>query len=487
MYESPIRVLVVEDDLDYVEILRLCLSEPEGMGLAFEIDSAVRLAEGLTKLAARRYDAVLVDLGLPDAQGLEAALAVLAAAPDTPVLVSTNSGDEAAAQEAMRLGAQDFMIKASSDSRMLKRSIRYAIERKAALAQRDQIIRAAAEGMVVVDSQGLVQFANAAAEKILGATAAELIGRPFPRPVRVGESATLELSRPDGTNAVVELRVNEVLWHSGRAALACLYDLTDRRRVEQLKIEVAERKRTDEMKDKWLGTISHELRTPLTIIKGAVVDLDEGQAEPLRPQQAMLVGLARRQTERIEKMVSNLLDLTRMESGRARLERKPIDPGAVVRRVAADFQRAAAEHAIKLETKVESELQPLFADADMFEQLIVNLVDNALRFARSRIVVHARAGRDGACEVAVQDDGVGIPPEKKSALFTRFSQLERKPASNGYKGTGLGLAICKEIVGLHRGRIEVDSPPGGGTTFLIALPAEGAATPAPFSLKSAER
>src|ERR1700722_3507682 len=180
MAADPIRLLVIEDDLDYVEILRLCLEEPESMGLAFEVDNAERLAAGLTKLTTARYDAVLVDLGLPDASGLESVRAVLGAAPDIPVLVSTNFGDESTALEAMRLGAQDFMIKASSDSRMLKRSIRYAIERKAAQAARDHIIRAAADGMAVVDASGTTRFVNAAAEKILNASSAQLVGRPFP-------------------------------------------------------------------------------------------------------------------------------------------------------------------------------------------------------------------------------------------------------------------------------------------------------------------
>src|SRR5271154_4367753 len=119
MADTPIRVLIIEDDLDYIEIVRLCLEEPEAMGLAFQLESAVRLAEGLLKLTTSRYDVTLVDLTLPDARGLEAVAAVLDAAPDTPALVSTNYGDEATALEAMRLGAQDFMIKASSDSRVL--------------------------------------------------------------------------------------------------------------------------------------------------------------------------------------------------------------------------------------------------------------------------------------------------------------------------------------------------------------------------------
>ncbi|HXT01658.1 MAG TPA: ATP-binding protein [Elusimicrobiota bacterium] len=479
MNEQPIRILAIEDDQDYVEILRLCLAEPDAMELKFEVDSAERLAAGLTKLTAGRYDAVLVDLGLPDASGLEAARAVLAAAPDIPVLVSTNYGDEKTALEAMRLGAQDFMIKASSDSRMLKRSIRYSIERKSAHGQRDQIIRASADGMAVVDAVGRIQFVNAAAEKILNAPAARLIGQPFPYPAHIGETKVLEIPKPSGGQAAVEMRVTQVSWDSGPAMLANLRDITELRRVEQLKSEIAERRRVDKLKDEWIETISHDLRTRLTIIKGAVVELHEGRAEPLQPQQSMLIGLARRQVERVERMVVNLLDLSRMESGRAKVEKKSLDACALIRRVAGDFSRSAAERAITIETDCEPGTPEAVADPDLFEQLVVNLVENALRFARSRISVRIRAAASGDFELSVQDDGVGIPPEKKSLLFTRFNQLERQRGPDGYKGTGLGLAICKEIVALHRGRIDVVSEPGQGALFLITLPAAGAAAAPP--------
>ena len=218
MPPEPIRILVIEDDPDYVEIVRLCLDEPESMELRFELESATRLAEGLQKLAAGDYDAVIVDLGLPDARGLEAALAVLNAAPDVPVLVSTNMGDEAAALEAMRLGAQDFMVKASSDSRMLKRSIRYAMERKAALAERDALLRAAPEGIVVVDEDGVVRFANRAAERTLGARAEELLGKPFPIRLAPGRCVL------DGKGGCgpVEARAVAATWNGRPAILACL-------------------------------------------------------------------------------------------------------------------------------------------------------------------------------------------------------------------------------------------------------------------------
>ncbi|NNN05543.1 MAG: response regulator [Elusimicrobia bacterium] len=481
MIENSVRVLAIEDDPDYVELIRLCLDESDGMGLTFELESASRLSEGLTKLLAFSYDAVLVDLGLPDARGLEAARSVLRAAPDTPVLVSTNLGDEKAALEAMRLGAQDFMIKASSDSRLLKRSIRYAIERKGVLAQRDQIIRAAVDGMVVVDASGVVRFVNAAAEAVLDAPAQGLLGRPFPHRAQVGESALLSVPREGRPPAVIDMRVTEVSWNGAPAALASLRDVTDLRRVEQLKAEVVQRRKLDELKDQWIDTLAHDLRTPLTIIKCAIVDLSDDGDPPLSGEQAALVDMARRQVERVERMTSKILEHSRLRSGVATLAPEPLDAPALISAVVSDFQRAAADRALALDADCAKGLPALHADRELFEQLLVNLVDNALRFARSRVMVSATATEDGSFSLAVRDDGVGIPPEKSDMIFARFHQLGRERGTDGYKGTGLGLSICKQIADMHRGRITAKSRPGEGTTFEVRLPLAGpvAASPGP--------
>ncbi len=354
MDNKRIRVLLVEDDDDYVELMRLCLAEREPMGAVFELDRASTLDQGLRNIAAARYDAALVDLGLPDARELESVKAVRAADPDLPLLVFTNLGMESIALDAIKLGAQDFILKGSSDARGLKRSILYAIERKAAESQRE-----------------------------------------------------------------------------------------------------------------WIGTLSHDLRTPLTIIKGALTDLHSGTAGALSDSQKLLVGLAHRQSERLVSMVLHLLDLARLDSGRVVAACVPFDAAAVVRRAAGDFARAAADRALSVETELAEGGVAWSGDPDLFEQLVVNLTDNALRFARKRIVVRLLNGPAGL-ELQVQDDGIGIPPEKRAALFTRFSQLER-PKQSGYKGTGLGLAICKEIAALHGGTIGLGEA-AEGTVFVVRLP-----------------
>jgi signal transduction histidine kinase/DNA-binding NarL/FixJ family response regulator len=469
---KPIRVLLVDDDPDYAEIVRFCLCSGEDGGPRFVMETAETLAAALEAGAARPFDAALVDLTLPDASGLQAPLALLSRFPGMPVLVATGVGDEELSGKAIAAGAQDYIAKAGFEARHLKRALRYAISRKAAQLQCDEILRASADGLAVVDASGMTRFVNAAAEKILGKGAGELLGRPFPHPAAPGEAQMLQLPREGGPPASVDMRVSAIHWEGAPASLAALRDVSGIRRLDQLMAEIAERRRTDEAKDRWLGTIAHELRTPLTIIKGAAIDLHEGQAEPLRPQQAMLVGLVRRQAERVERLVANLLDLGRLQSGVVSARRAALDPGEIVRRVVGDFSRAAADRAVVLDLVDEGGSRRLAADPELFEQLVVNLVDNAIRFARTRITVRV-GGDEELLALGIEDDGVGIPAEKRERLFSRYGQLERRREVDGYKGTGLGLAICKEIVNLHRGTIEAESEPGRGTVFSVRLPRAG--------------
>lgn len=377
MSEKDARILMIEDDPAFVDLVRLYLSEPDLDGFACDVDSAGSLKAGLEAVEGRPYAAALVDLGLPDSQGLAAVAALVTKAPHLPVLVLTGENDPALAVDAMRRGAQDFLVKSDADARWLRRAVRYAIERAD---------------------------------------------------------------------------------------------------VQRLNAEVAERRRLDELKDQWIAILSHELRTPLTVVKGVLVDMCEGREEVSAHQRLMLM-MARRHTDRIVHLVANLLDLSRLESGRARIERRAFDAAAMAKGAASDAERAARERGVTISADAAPDAPAVVGDPDLFVQLVVNLVDNATRFARSRVAVRAARGPAGEFQLTVADDGEGIPAEKRALLFTRFCQLERKKDAEGYQGTGLGLAICKEIVNQHRGRIEALEAPGGGAAFLITLPEVAAPAP----------
>jgi signal transduction histidine kinase len=471
MNGGKIQILVIEDDLEYVEIVKMCLEEPDSMGLKFELERADRLEVGLKLLEAARFDAVLLDLTLPDSRGIETVERLIGRGLDVPILVMTNLGDEMTAFEAMRLGAQDYMVKATSDSRYLKRAIWYAIERHRLRAQSESIIRKAADGMVVIDADGVVRYVNGAAETIFGKPAAELLGHPFPFPAESGKTAVNKV-RAGQKEASIEMKVVEIQWQGREARLASLRDITELQRVEQLKAEIRERRRLDQLKDELIGTVSHELRTPLTIIKGAIDNLREGIAGPLAQRQSEIVTIAARNIDRLAKMINNLLDLSRLESGSSRLNRRPVDLRAVISEIATGLKLADAVR-VELRAELPAELPSVDGDPEMLGQVVTNLLDNALRYARGRVVVSA--AREGAeVRVDVVDDGPGIPEDKVGSLFNKFVQINRT-AGRGYKGTGLGLAICKEILTLHGGRIEVASVVGAGTRFSFRLPVKSAA------------
>jgi DNA-binding response OmpR family regulator len=229
-----ISLLIVEDDIDYVDIIRICLEEPDSMGLTFELERADRLELGLKLLDAARFDAVLLDLTLPDSRGLETISRVIDRGYDVPILVMTNLGDESVAFEAMRLGAQDYMVKATSDSRLLKRAIWYAIERHKLARQSENLIRKAADGMVVVDGAGAIRFVNEAAERLFGKKRESLLGNQFPHPVAPGAAKQVRLESPSGERTV-DLRVTELEWRGEPGLLVLLHDITDLQRLEQLK------------------------------------------------------------------------------------------------------------------------------------------------------------------------------------------------------------------------------------------------------------
>ena len=466
----PIQLLIIEDDIDYVDIIRMCLDEPDSMGLKFELERADRLEVGLKLLDTARFDALLLDLTLPDSRGIETVKRVLDHGAEIPILVMTNLGDESMAFEAMRLGAQDYMVKATSDSRLLKRAIWYAIERRKLLSQAEGVIKRSPDGMVVIDAKG-VQYVNPAAERILGQTAPELVGKPFRFDAAPGQTTQQLLTGPQGERTV-ELVVTEIQWRGDKAMLAALHDITELQRVEQLKAEIRERRRLDQLKDQLIGTVSHELRTPLTIVKGAIDNLREGIVGELKPKQTEVVQLAHRNIARLAKMINNLLDLSRLESGQAKAHRRRLAVEPFLRELAGDFELKAKEKGLRLELDAAPGLPDVSADPELIAEVFVNLLDNALRYAKSRVTLRARLsleapGRGVAFDV--DDDGPGIPADKVNDLFNKFVQINRKMGGSGYKGTGLGLAICKEIVGLHQSKISIHSVPGLGTRFTFSL------------------
>lgn len=235
--------------------------------------------------------------------------------------------------------------------------------------------------------------------------------------------------------------------------------------------DVTERRKLDQLKDEFVSTVSHELRIPLTIVKGAVSNLRDGVLGVLSEKQRDGIEIAARNVDRLQRLISDLLDLSRLESGKARVRFQKLHLAALVKETFKNFQRAAKKRGLLLQSHLLPALPDAFGDLDMVHQVLNNLMDNALRYAKTKISIEIQeVSSPNKLRLAVLDDGAGIVEANHQIIFDRFKQIERPMGGGGYKGTGLGLTIAKQIVERHAGKIWVESNPGKGAHFYFTLP-----------------
>ncbi|MBI3299899.1 MAG: HAMP domain-containing histidine kinase [Elusimicrobia bacterium] len=246
-----------------------------------------------------------------------------------------------------------------------------------------------------------------------------------------------------------------------------------RERSRRLLAELQEELSSAEAKSSFLSRVSHELRNTLAIMKTASYYLKDGVAGPLTPRQTRMVDLISRNVDRQGRLIDNVLDLAHLRSGKFNIQLRRCDAAEVVAEVVREFKLLGGGQ--RLQVELGPKPPAVDADPDLIGQVVRNLVANALRYAKERVVVSVGASPAGGVSVSVQDDGAGIPSDRLGELFTEFVQLPAPDQSRpldvrGYRGTGLGLAICKEIVLGHRGEIRAESEPGRGARFTFFLP-----------------
>ncbi len=320
----------------------------------------------------------------------------------------------------------------------------------------------------VLDAAGAVLYANPAAAALFEQAAARMKGAPFPCALPPGGVGEVVLPAATSAEKTLDIRVRALDWHGARARLVSLCDVTAAVELRRLRSRSERFTRDLDVKNRFLGRISHELRNTLSPLATAAYCLKQGLAGPLTPRQARLVEMISRNAQRQRRIIDNVLDLTRFQSGKLRIRYGDLDLRAVIGGVVEECRLAAGFGHFKVEIGA---LPPVRGDADLVAQVLRNLLDNALRFARRKIVIKAYASAPGAVAVSVSDDGAGIPVKRLGELFGEFVQLEGPPHGDGYKGTGLGLAICKEIVEAHGGRIWAENAKGRGARFVFEFPA----------------
>jgi signal transduction histidine kinase len=227
----------------------------------------------------------------------------------------------------------------------------------------------------------------------------------------------------------------------------------------------------DELKEEFFATLSHELRSPITSVREAAHLLADGVPGPLASKQLRLVEIIRRSTDRLLRLVNQILDVSRLRAGLLPLEYAPVDLARLVARVVDELRPRADEAGVALASERMGTRFAVMGDEDRLVQVVVNLLANALRFtpAGGRVIARVVDAAD-ECEIQIEDTGVGIPASELPHIFEAYRQ-----AHLGKGGTGLGLAIVRGLVQAHGGRVTAESQPGKGSRFTVLLPRERAA------------
>jgi signal transduction histidine kinase len=272
------------------------------------------------------------------------------------------------------------------------------------------------------------------------------------------------------------------------------HELDESRR--QLEVNNQKLKELDEIKNRFFANISHELRTPLTLLLSPLESMIHGLGQQFDAPTRELLGIMHSNGMRLLKLINDLLDLVRLESGRMEVRREPLEMSAYVRGLTGAAAQMATAKGVKLETIVQSELGPLMLDRDKLEKTILNLLFNALKFTPGGGSVTLRViSKDGQLLITVEDTGVGISEKNLPFVFDRFWQADNS-SKRKYQGVGIGLSLVKELTEVQGGSVSVKSQEGVGTTFTVCLPmirAEGLApsaapeaTPATPALSTAQ-
>ena len=338
-------------------------------------------------------------------------------------------------------------------------------------AQQHALFNSMVEGVLVLNRDGRILLVNQSLEKLFGLQS-DVRGRTILEAFRLADLD--EVARNLHTESRVSGRAIELAGMEERWVEVNAASVVDRDGIQSGSIlvfhDLTRVKQLENTRQEFVANVSHELRTPLSLIKGYVETLLEGS--PHDPETTTrFLRTIEKHTDRLTYLIEDLLTISRLESGQVSMNLHQVTLGEEVARVTEDLQARAAERKIILRNTVAPGLTAR-ADADRLQQVLFNLVENAIKYGRSEgsILIGGKARDDGRVEVWVQDDGPGIPPEARERIFERFFRVDRARARES-GGTGLGLSIVKHIVQAHGGEVWVTSDPGEGATFYFTLPA----------------
>ncbi|MGD0597803.1 MAG: PAS domain S-box protein [Sedimentisphaerales bacterium] len=618
---GEIKVLQIDDDEIDVRLVKRVLGKCTKPA-KFTVESAPCLSEGLNLLKTKQYDVLLLDLGLPDSNGIETVQSVCKFNFNVPIVVLTGLENEETGLEAIKSGASDYLVKGPAMETSLVRTALYAIERKkvaeklhesqqmlqlvmnsipqaifwkdrnlaylgcnpvfarhAGLSSPEKVIgktdydmpwrkeetesyrqcdqrvmenntgeyhitesqlqaggkqawldtnkvplhnseenvvgvlgtyedvterRQAERALQIAEERYRTIFENSAVaimmaddqerliswnkftEQLLGMTKDDLHLKPvrslYPEDAwdkirthevrQKGIQSHLETQMLKKNGEVIEVDVSlSVLKDPDghiTGSIGVIRDITDRKEADKKVKEAMD------LKSQFISTVSHELRTPLTIIKEDIALIMDGAAGRVKSKQKEILEIAQRNIDRLARLINDVLDFQKLQSGRAKFNMQDNNINNVIETVYSTMAGAVKKKGVELQLAIDNTLPKVTFDNDKMIQVLTNLVSNAMKFTDKGSITISTRKIENAIRISVIDTGCGMKPEDLPKLFQQFQQLNSSNRKTG--GTGLGLAISKDIIEKHGGRIWVESEFGKGTTMHFLLPIKSTTT-----------
>jgi PAS domain S-box-containing protein len=477
---GQIQVLLVEDDaIDQMAFRRLVTSEelPYDYTIAGSVGAALKILG-----SGQKFDIILLDYHLGDGYSLE--LFETIDFTETLVIFATGTGDENTAVQAMKAGAYDYLIKDPERNylKVLPATIDNAIKRKEADEQVKMLYHAvmsSTDSIYITDMAGTITFVNSALCETYGYEAKDLLGRRehiliqqkqeiqkgYHKLTTVGEKNEIYHKRKDGREFPVSVSRSFVQDESGRekAVVVVAHDITERKNIEQ------ELRALNASKDKFFSIVSHDLKSPFAPIV-AFSEMLAKEIDTLSQRDIRYIAESiSTSATKLAKLLDNLLQWSSIQTSRQKYQPVVIDLKQMITHNLELLRDVAAAKGIDLTFQIEEKCY-VFADGNMINSVIQNLISNAIKFTDrgGQIRVMVGSAADGI-ELSVADTGVGMSPDEIEKLF-RIDVHHSTPGTAQEKGTGLGLILCKEFIELNHGEIWVESELGCGSIFTFRLP-----------------
>jgi PAS domain S-box-containing protein len=340
--------------------------------------------------------------------------------------------------------------------------------------QTEAVVRSMAEGLIVVDDKGEVLLMNPAAEKLLNVEKKNKIGKPLDKDLKQEQLMSMVSPGKSGKEKEIVLKSNDEDTKKVLRSSSAVIESKDGKTVGMVSVlsDITKQRELEELKSKFVSNVSHELRTPLVAIQKSLSVILSSASGPLTEPQKKFLTIAERNLDRLSRLIEDVLNFSKVESGKLELKKKPSSIKRLIEDSCDSLENWAKSKFIEFEKDVPNNMPEVNIDPDRITQVLINLIGNAVKFTPQNGKIIIKAGKlpeSGKLEVNVTDTGVGISKADLPKIFDRFQQSGERESTD-ISGTGLGLAIAKEIVKLHGGDIWAESEKGKGATFSFTLP-----------------